>query len=1030
MARAQQYIDDQMSSGHGIPVDQSHEYPDPELSQLQSSTFREDALNEARAEFTAQSTEQRRHKRRKSGDESDILNLDLGFESDSDPDYREFDKGILKMQRDVRLARNMDSDDESLADDSQVNTRTNAKSIRGSRGAHGGRVARRGGIRGPRKAAEPTGDIKLRLSQANQAFLNGRYEEARDIASEIIRINAETYEAWNLLASTFKELQDPNKALMALMVAATMRPKHPGPWFNCAYFALNETGGHRSEYLISAQYSCSQIIKANSMNLEARRLKASIMVERGNLGLAIAEYKFILRHTPLDTKIIQKLAAIYVDQGDVELAKKLYNTAIVKLKDAESSIQETFGWTDAYAYIELYGILQQYKNGIQALKSVARWLLGRDAEQYWNNIMADDSEWDEDDSRRAECIDFTAGKYPKDSYGLGLPIEFRVKLGLYRMALGHYEEALVSDDTGRGLAEDYPHLFEEVADSLSHNKLWSDALRFYRPLLGNAGPSGASLQLKVGKCWLGEGDNKEAEICFQAAVQLDEDNIPARMELARLYERLNEKEQAFIYVNEIMALRRDRQDVLDELSNITPPSITTTKAVSNSKHTLPTIARKPQSRYRPHKLADPSERRKEEAARAEQLQSQLSVMRSKLKPMREGEVEATNIWMEAARDLIDDFRGFKTFYPWDKYVKFLGYTRGDRMQAETVLETDLTEMADRLSKNLGADADSKTTSRAAGIPADYRGIPFGTWLDIFLEYAICLAKEGKAKEAYEICEAAKDAIVFYHSREDMFLIHICWGTCALLCNDEEMCVTVARYFMREYQFTTDSYRMYAAIARLCQSPVSWYCSGPTQKYMLRQVKAMDFSLVDANRRQKNFSEKAAYSTQDKDGRILINDDMDIALLMLYGHILYSGASYIYALNYFLRAYALDPDNPVINMNIGLCYVHHALKRQADNRQFLILQGMAFLFDYYDTRKKSSVLEERQEAHYNIARVYHMLGISHLAITYYLRVLDELKDHHSSREDLVIDTAHNLKIICMITGNKKLAHSITKRWLVI
>jgi general transcription factor 3C polypeptide 3 (transcription factor C subunit 4) len=111
-----------------------------------------------------------------------------------------------------------------------------------------------------------------------------------------------------------------------------------------------------------------------------------------------------------------------------------------------------------------------------------------------------------------------------------------------------------------------------------------------------------------------------------------------------------------------------------------------------------------------------------------------------------------------------------------------------------------------------------------------------------------------------------------------------------------MCVTVARYFMREYQFTTDSYRMYAAIARLCQSPVSWYCSGPTQKYMLRQVKAMDFSLVDANRRQKNFSEKAAYSTQDKDGRTLINDDMDIALLMLYGHILYSGASYIYALS--------------------------------------------------------------------------------------------------------------------------------------
>ncbi len=60
------------------------------------------------------------------------------------------------------------------------------------------------------------------------------------------------------------------------------------------------------------------------------------------------------------------------------------------------------------------------------------------------------------------------------------------------------------------------------------------------------------------------------------------------------------------------------------------------------------------------------------------------------------------------------------------------------------------------------------------IPENYRGISFASWLDIFLEYALCLVKAGRHLESYEICEAAKDAIVFYHSREDMFLIHICW----------------------------------------------------------------------------------------------------------------------------------------------------------------------------------------------------------------------------------------------------------------
>jgi hypothetical protein len=60
------------------------------------------------------------------------------------------------------------------------------------------------------------------------------------------------------------------------------------------------------------------------------------------------------------------------------------------------------------------------------------------------------------------------------------------------------------------------------------------------------------------------------------------------------------------------------------------------------------------------------------------------------------------------------------------------------------------------------------------IPCDYRGILFHDWLDIFLEYSLCLAKAGKPKEAYDICSAAKDAYMFYNSTEDMFLIYVCW----------------------------------------------------------------------------------------------------------------------------------------------------------------------------------------------------------------------------------------------------------------
>jgi general transcription factor 3C polypeptide 3 (transcription factor C subunit 4) len=90
--------------------------------------------------------------------------------------------------------------------------------------------------------------------------------------------------------------------------------------------------------------------------------------------------------------------------------------------------------------------------------------------------------------------------------------------------------------------------------------------------------------------------------------------------------------------------------------------------------------------------------------------------------------------------------------------------------------------------------------------------------------------------------------------------------------------------------------MFAAVTKLCHSPISWYSSGPTQKYILRQIKAMDYALVDESQRKKYFSERGSYSTRDEHGNPIVNDDLDIALLMLYGHILFSSTSYLYALS--------------------------------------------------------------------------------------------------------------------------------------
>jgi general transcription factor 3C polypeptide 3 (transcription factor C subunit 4) len=75
--------------------------------------------------------------------------------------------------------------------------------------------------------------------------------------------------------------------------------------------------------------------------------------------------------------------------------------------------------------------------------------------------------------------------------------------------------------------------------------------------------------------------------------------------------------------------------------------------------------------------------------------------------------------------------------------------------------------------------------------------------------------------------------------------------------------------------------MFALLSNLCQSPVSWYTSGPAQKYILRQIKAMDDAYTEAD--------SGSNLTQNKEPAL------DACVLMLYGHILFTSTSYTYAL---------------------------------------------------------------------------------------------------------------------------------------
>lgn len=109
-------------------------------------------------------------------------------------------------------------------------------------------------------------------------------------------------------------------------------------------------------------------------------------------------------------------------------------------------------------------------------------------------------------------------------------------------------------------------------------------------------------------------------------------------------------------------------------------------------------------------------------------------------------------------------------------------------------------------------------------------------------------------------------------------------------------MAVARFFMKVRQLDSDSYRMFAALCRLCQSPASWYNSGPAQKYILRQIKIIDASHLATTR-----TERGHESAVGERAGLAEAKQLDTCLLMLYGHILFTSTSYTFALSTFLSS---------------------------------------------------------------------------------------------------------------------------------
>ncbi|KAG6062901.1 hypothetical protein E4U33_006441 [Claviceps sp. LM78 group G4] len=830
-------------------------------------------------------------------------------------------------------ASDADSDLEELQGDIAKFDETVREFLEAHRGGADGVSNARGmsrvrGTRGPRKAAKPRGDITARLSKVNHAFLSGDYDRALEIAFEVIRINAETHQAWTALSSIFRERGEPTRALSAMVYAAHLRPKEVPGWLSCASFALELAADDESSNLQTARACFSAALRADRTNIEARVGKAGVCYRQGHLAAAITEYEYILKHQPYNLEIIRKLAEACVDSRNAASTTLSAVTAYARYFDhLIDSCEETDSnllWHDVGMLVELLASVENYQQAILEIKKLSRWLAGRVSETFWDEWQADDREWDEADDRRLSVPRFVAGETDVMRFGRFMPLEFRARLATYRLKLGHQQEALnhlnwlqPEEASTAAFAREFPFLVYDLGFELGRKGISLLAIKYLELLRYLPGGSDASIFLQLGRCYLDSGEQAKAEELFLAALDADEDNIDARIELANMYEKVREDEEALILAAEALALRglqdwngqdqsgrelRIRQASISHIPQTSRrharKAVTKETTSSGDGPGRPTIPR----RYRPKRLAAPDKRRQDEQARAIKLSHQYGVVRNLKQRIKAGESDLITVWMGSSKELIDDFRSLKKFYSWDKYLDFLGPKRLSRPDAADLPHTELSQMYERLTRSIAPNSQAEHQPNSLGLTT-YQGINFDDWLDLFLEYAIGLAIANRREEAYEVCASAKDSIVFQSAKHD-FTIHIAWS------------------------------------------------------------------------------------------------------------------------GYFLRARSLDPTNSMVNLSLGLAYVHYGLKRQSTNRQYLLLQGQAFLAEYSQQGSHDSGYGAAERL-YNMGRLFQLLGISHLSSKYYAQALDKCKDEDAP-SDLSSLISANTVISLLSVGNTEVALAVLKK----
>ncbi|CCK69169.1 transcription factor TFIIIC subunit TFC4 KNAG_0C00550 [Huiozyma naganishii CBS 8797] len=696
-----------------------------------------------------------------------------------------------------------------------------------------------------------------------------------------------------------------------------------------------------------------------------------------------------------------------------------------------------FDWSSLNIVAELLlKIPGRVIESINTIKMCARWIEHREFQTFWDNAV-DDTEFD-DRRLKNSRYDSLSDEEKEKSYTL--PIDIRIRLGLLRLenenileALNHFQ--FLYDENFAEVSD----LNYEVGLALTKAEKCKEAIDFFIPLLSLAEFCKIELYENLGKCYKETEDYELAREFYAKVVELDPGSLEHKLNLAEIHYYLGNTDIFRVMLKEVKEARKKQEEELYKKLENPLADRTEEKETRKGKEMEPEeefdeentgpkdISTKPlleDSMFRQFhgkRKKTPQDIEREKVERERKITLKVVDKFLKLKDYEDafvlGDMKGINKWIDIVSDLVDVFSSVKNFFVRSRSKKFVGIIRRTK-KFNTILDYQLERLSklsdgDSLSDGMPVMEERVTLTSTT----ELRGLSYGQWFELFMELALTLTKYHNVQDGLSVIDTAQEVNVFCQDPSRVKMMKFVKLAIILQMDEEEELAEHLRNLLNQFQFNRKVFQLFMYSLSKGECAFNILSSTVQQKFFLRQVKAFDSCRYGTHvNGQASITNKKVVNP-DKKGSPYLH--------YIYAVLLYSSRGYLSALQYLSLLEEEIPDDPMVNLLMGLSHLQRSTQRLTASRHFQVLHALRYLYRYHDIRSGSYTELEKQEADYNIGRAFHLIGLVSTAVAYYTKVLENYED-----DQLKKHAAYNCIIIYQESGNSQLANSIMAKYLSV